>query len=459
MPVRHLERLKDPVPLVDRAKQIAILADAFGRAQKQVAVGAQRVVEHRQDLALQIGAEIDQQIAAGHHVHAREGRIADDVMRRKDAHFAHLLGHDISGAVALEKARQPLCRDIREKLFGIPPKPRHGQGRLVYIGREDLDLVGQPFALHVFAQQYGKRIDLFAGGAGRHPQTQLALVAPVLEQGRNHRLFKCFERFGIAEEIGHADQKIAEHGRHFSLVAPQEGAITVEIGGLPDLHPAGDAAKERLALVACKIMPGMFQQNVRDDLLHFGGVGLALFVDVQNHRLERAAAIADLGKLGGHILGGQGEIHEPRGNGALRHLGIERWLAIGDLRHGHAAMLLDDLHAQRAVAIAAGQHDRSGVFLLVLSQRAEEDVDRLALARVGGHVLQLQPGALHRDDLLLRHDIDSVRLDLLTVGRDLDGHVGLMGEDRVKLTLPVGIEMGHDDKGHAAVTRHRTEQL
>ena len=49
------------------------------------------------------------------------------------------------------------------------------------------------------------------------------------------------------------------------------------------------------------------------------------------------------------------------------------------LSKGDAAPLLDRLDAERAVGIAAGHHDPDGVFALILGQRAEEDVNRLAL--------------------------------------------------------------------------------
>ena len=90
--------------LVHRLEQRSKLADALGGAQKQVAAGLQRIVKGWNDLPLQIGAKINQQIAAGHQIHPRERRIADHVMGREDAHLADLLGHHIACAVALEKA-------------------------------------------------------------------------------------------------------------------------------------------------------------------------------------------------------------------------------------------------------------------------------------------------------------------------------------------------------------------
>ncbi|CAD6562521.1 hypothetical protein LMG28727_07763 [Paraburkholderia kirstenboschensis] len=55
---------------LDRRKEILELANTLGCAKKQVAVGAQRVVEGGNDLSLHVLAEIDQQVAAGHQINS-----------------------------------------------------------------------------------------------------------------------------------------------------------------------------------------------------------------------------------------------------------------------------------------------------------------------------------------------------------------------------------------------------
>jgi hypothetical protein len=60
------------------------------------------------------------------------------------------------------------------------------------------------------------------------------------------------------------------------------------------------------------------------------------------------------------------------------------------LRHDHAAFALDRAHAQRAVAAGARQHDADRPFVLVLRQRAEEEIDRQALAARLRRLQQLQ---------------------------------------------------------------------
>ncbi|MNI27780.1 hypothetical protein D3C73_815330 [compost metagenome] len=73
--------LEDTVPFIHRAEHVGKLSRVFGHAQEQIAAATQRIVERRDDLLLNVAAEIDQQIAAGHQVNAGKGRIAQHVVR------------------------------------------------------------------------------------------------------------------------------------------------------------------------------------------------------------------------------------------------------------------------------------------------------------------------------------------------------------------------------------------
>src|SRR5260221_14409558 len=68
-----------------------------------------------------------------------------------------------------------------------------------------------------------------------------------------------------------------------------------------------------------------------------------------------------------HLLDRQHKIHQPGGDGAVRHAVETR----GDagLSDGEPAMLLDCLDAERAVAAAAGENDADRILLLVLGER------------------------------------------------------------------------------------------
>ena len=98
--------------------------------------------------------------------------------------------------------------------------------------------------------------------------------------------------------------------------------------------------------------------------------------------------------------------------------------AVADLRQRQAAAFLDGLDAERAVRVAAGQHDADRQFALIFGERAEEDIDRLALGLVSAQ-LQAQLAVHHGHDVIGWTDVQLVGLQLNTVGRRLDRHRGV----------------------------------
>src|SRR4051794_22213965 len=70
--------------------------------------GPQRIVEDRNDMVLRLGPEVDQQVAAGDQVDARERWVAQHAVRREDTEVTHLLGHDVAAAVGGEEPGAPL---------------------------------------------------------------------------------------------------------------------------------------------------------------------------------------------------------------------------------------------------------------------------------------------------------------------------------------------------------------
>jgi len=56
----------------------------------------------RDYLVLQVGVEIDEDVAAGDQVQACEGWVADDAMGREDTGCAQFFEHEIAGVVSRE---------------------------------------------------------------------------------------------------------------------------------------------------------------------------------------------------------------------------------------------------------------------------------------------------------------------------------------------------------------------
>ena len=73
--------LEDAMTLVDGSEEVAEMRDVLRRTEEQETTRSQRIVKGRDDLVLHFHAEIDQQVAAGDKVDARERRIADHAVR------------------------------------------------------------------------------------------------------------------------------------------------------------------------------------------------------------------------------------------------------------------------------------------------------------------------------------------------------------------------------------------
>ena len=78
-------------------------------------------------------------------------------------------------------------------------------------------------------------------------------------------------------------------------------------------------------------------------------------------------------KLGRHICGRKHIVHQAGVDGAAGHAVIFR--GFGVLGHGHPPFPLDRPQPQRAVTAGAGKHDADGQLVLILRQRAEEEID------------------------------------------------------------------------------------
>ena len=69
------------------------------------------------------------------------------------------------------------------------------------------------------------------------------------------------ERLFVAEKTGHADQQVAEEHDDFVPISFQPSDESVQRRQTQHLHPALDAAKERLVLIATEIMANSSVQD------------------------------------------------------------------------------------------------------------------------------------------------------------------------------------------------------
>src|SRR5262249_7049976 len=173
-------------------------------------VGLERIMKDRDDVALQLAVEVDEQIAAGDQIHARERRIAHHAVRGEHAQVADGLVDDVAAALVGEEALEPLLRHALQQGIGIAAVARYRERRLINIGGEELYLGPRTALRALLAQQDCERIDLLAGGAARDPDADRVRGALALEQARHYKLFQRLDRFRVEKKIGDPDQQVAK---------------------------------------------------------------------------------------------------------------------------------------------------------------------------------------------------------------------------------------------------------
>ena len=121
------------------------------------------------------------------------------------------------------------------------------------------------------------------------------------------------------------------------------------------------------------------------------------------------------------------------------------------MRHDHAAFALDGPHPEGAVAAGAGKDNADGAFALVLGERAEEEVDRQALAARGNRFQQLQRAVEKRHVAIGRNDVGAIDLDHHPVFHFKHLHAGVAPDQIGQDALVVRRQVLNQDEGHARV--------
>lgn len=183
------------------------------------------------------------------------------------------------------------------------------------------------------------------------------------------------ERFGrqrleggrVAEEVGDADEQLAEQGLDLEGVALQEREVAVHALDPGDGHAALDAAAEGVGLVVREVVPAAVAQQVQHLGQQVGGAAARGL----RRAPKSAAHVAE--ELLGHGGRRQHVVDRAGGDGAARHAVVGGRL--GGLGDGHAALALDRAQAEGEIAAGTREHDAHGALAQVGGQRTEEVVD------------------------------------------------------------------------------------
>ena len=259
---------KDPIFFVYRLEKVWVAGDTLGRTEEEKASGAKHVVENQEQLFLQFCAEVDKDIATGNEVELREGRIPDQAVLGENAHLTQFVGYPVELTLAIEKVSESLRRYMFGYFHGVATPSCLSEHLGVEVGREDL--YARPKPIEVLAEQDRERVRLLAGGTAGHPDADWRFVALALHNPWQDFFGQCLKRFGIAEELGHADQEILEQNGRLRSIVLQLLSVVGDRLQVLELDPAPYATQERTLLIAAEIMPGVMMED-RTDFAQTGG--------------------------------------------------------------------------------------------------------------------------------------------------------------------------------------------
>jgi hypothetical protein len=157
-----------------------------------------------------------------------------------------------------------------------------------------------------------------------------------------------------------------------------------------------------------------------------------------------------------HLFHGEHVIHEPGGDGAAWHPVVLR--GVRALDHRQAALRLDRLEPEGAVAAGARDDDADGALLLVLRQAPQEAIDGPRYAGTSRRRPEMQDAPLDRQQRVRRDDVDVLGLDQRPIVRLFDRHGGMPAQQLWQVAHMGGIEMRDHHKTEAALGRHGAEE-
>src|SRR5262249_48595387 len=118
----------------------------------------------------------------------------------------------------------------------------------------------------LIAKENRKRVRLFARGAPRYPGAYGLIRLGVLDQGRNGLGAQGFPGSRIAKETGDRDQQVIEQRLHFLGTILEKSEVVVERGAVIQLHPAGEWAQDRGAVVSAEVVVGTQTPRIKGAL-------------------------------------------------------------------------------------------------------------------------------------------------------------------------------------------------
>ena len=182
----------------------------LGLAQHEVAAFAEREREQLEGALLELGREVDEDVAAQREVDPRERRPLAEVVLAEHHEGPDLLVDLVLVAVVLEPAGEEVGVDRAHRAGRIAAAPGERDRLLVQVGREDPDREAGQLAAEDVRDEDRQRVRLLAGRAAGGPDPELPVAGPrLVDELRDERLAQVLVQVGVAEELGHLDEERA----------------------------------------------------------------------------------------------------------------------------------------------------------------------------------------------------------------------------------------------------------
>ena len=390
--------------LADHLEQVLGAVERFGVAEEQIAAIAQREVQQRKNAALRLRLQIDEQVAAGADVDARERRIAQHVLRREHHHVAYFFLHAIDMFVLVEESIEPLGGHVRFDAAGVDARARQRQGTVGGVGGENLH-VDVLAAGELFGDEHRQRVGLFATGAGADPATDGLSLLLRGDQRHDDADAQRFPGIGVTEKARDVDHQVVGQRAYFVGAAAQDRGVVTEIRGVDQPHAPLDASQQRCLAIAVEVVFGSSAQD-GEDLAQVGTIELQRVVSGERFAIaaERITRVAD--HHAGNVTCFEHLVCIARVDEAAWHAG--ECCGFGLLGDADSARRLDGLRASRSIRAGAGQNDGHGLFILLGSQRTEEVVHRPAMPALLHRSAKPEGAVLDRERLSRRDDVGVV---------------------------------------------------
>src|SRR6266567_2672048 len=158
----------------------------------------------------------------------------------------------------LEKAIPVLSRYALEQVFRVQAAPGEINGGLVEVSGEDFDAPFEQLRAQQIGQEHSQRIGFLAGSAACSPEAQDMIACTGLgDQPRQNFALQVSESVGVAEELGHIDEKCLHQFANFLGIHPQVFQVVVHAAVVGYRHTAANAPQDGRSLVGAEVHVGL----------------------------------------------------------------------------------------------------------------------------------------------------------------------------------------------------------